>query len=98
MKYLAASMLCVLLAGSAAVLAAPIPELPEQDTSPSWVVVYRWKQDNPNMPDCRIYVVVKAAQEGEAAVKAFRFLQDKLAAQAADSLTFVEAQKRDDGK
>ncbi len=72
--------------------------LAPQQTEPRWTVVFRFAEDNPTMPDARIYVVVRARQEGEAAIKANKYLFDKLSVAAAEKIIYVEAQKREDGK
>lgn len=97
MKYLAASMLAVLLAGSAAVWAVPLP----QDTNPAWTVTFRFKHPVTGpapKAEIRIYVSVRALQEGEAAILAHEALAEKLAMDSIKELMYLEAQKREDGK
>lgn len=87
MKYLTA--LFLLLAGSA----------PEQQTEPAWTVVFYFRQDKPlQTADIRVYVSVRAHQEGEAAIKAHDAVCEKLALDSIKSLVYLEAQKREDGK
>lgn len=86
MKYLAA--LFLLMAGSTT----------EQQTEPAWTVVFYFRQDRPNVADIRVYVSVRAHQEGEAAIKAHDAVCEKLALDSIKSLVYLEAQKREDGK
>lgn len=96
MKYLAASMLCVLAAGSAAVWAVP---LPEQQTEPAWTVTFRFRQENPlQTAEIRVYVSVRGHSEGEASIKAHDAVCEKLALDSIKNLIYLEAQKREDGK
>lgn len=63
-------------------------------TRPKWTCVYTWKQPNVPEPDTRIYVLVDADNEGDAAIKSFKHLSEKLTTTATERLIFVEAQRR----
>ena len=79
-------------------LLAALLLMPAQQSEPLWTVVFRFKQDNVNLPECRIYIMVRASQEGEAAIKANRYIMEKLSIAAQESIIYVEAQKREDPK
>lgn len=81
-----------------AVLLLPPQAKPPQITEPHYTVVFSMKAQNMFEPVCRIYVSVQAKTEGEASIRAYTYLQQKLSIPSAEQLEFSEAQKKDDGK
>lgn len=61
-------------------------------TDPEWTVVFTFKQPNIPQPMTRIYVVVNAKSEGEAAIIAQKHMAEKLTTQATEALIYLEAQ------
>lgn len=62
-----------------------------------WAVVFKFKAKPLNEapdPEIRIHLLVQGATEGEAAIAAHKAIAEKLTAQSADRLEFVEAQKK----
>ncbi len=86
MKYLLAALLLLPQAG------------PPKASDPLWNTVWTFKVSNVFDPTCRIYVSVNARTEGEAAIRAHKYICDKLSIPAADTLEFVEAQQRQPDK
>lgn len=71
---------------------------PPKVTEATFTVVFSMKQLNMFEPVCRIYVSIQGKTEGEAAIRAYTYLQQKLSIPSAEQLEFSEAQKKDDGK
>lgn len=85
-------LILVLIAIGALWMAA---DAQDKKTQPYWVVVFRFAQTDTPGPDARIYVSVNAAQEGEAAIAAHKFLSEKLTTHAAEKLVYLEAQRKE---
>jgi len=66
-------------------------------TGSAWTVVFKFKPkplNEPAGPDIRIYIMVDAKTEGEAAINAHKAISERLTAQAADALEFLESQQK----
>lgn len=75
---------------SAILLACPQSRV----TDPEWTVVFTFKQPNVAEPATRIYVVVHAKSEGEAAIYAQKHMTEKLTTTATERLIYLEAQMK----
>lgn len=94
MRRLIALALVVFLVGAlGALLCIPV-DAQERVTDPEFTVVFQFKKNDVPQPFVRIYVLVKARTEGEAAIKAHRAMSEKLTTQAADQLEYIEAQQK----
>jgi len=86
----------LVLAASIAIFLISIADA-QSAAGSAWTVVFRFKSKPLNEapdPDIRIYVLVDGKTEGEAAINAHKALSDKLIAQAADRLEYVESQAK----
>lgn len=63
-------------------------------TGRKFTVTFMFKQPNVPEPDTRIYVLVDAANDGDAAIKAYKHLSEKLTTTATERLIFLEAQRK----
>ena len=63
-------------------------------TGSKFTVVFSFVQPNVPEPDTRIYVLVDADNEGEASIKAYKHLAEKLTINATEKLKFVESQRK----
>ena len=68
-------------------------QAPPKVSDPLWNVVFKFK-DSDTEPTCRIHISVNAKTEGEAAIRANKYLSEKLSIAACEKLEFVEAQPR----
>lgn len=84
--WLSGALACVLCLGIA------IPQ--ETSTNTSYVVVFEFKGLDNTKPTVRINCVVVANTEGEAVIRAYKYLADSMLAANQDRLVFLEAQKR----
>lgn len=75
----------------AAFLLMPTQEL---SPSPSYVVVFELRQLGPASPTVRVNCVATGNSEGEATIKAFKYLSENAFPGALDKLAFIEAQRR----
>ena len=66
----------------------------ENSLSPTFVVVFELKTIKQGAPTIRINCVVTALTEGEASVKAFKYLSENVFQGAIDKVVFLEAGKR----
>jgi hypothetical protein len=98
MKFLCKAGLALLLIFAAAVVAMLlcIPAEGQSVTKPQYTVTFRFKpQANIQVqPEARIYILVDASTEGEAAINAHKFISEKLTTNAAENLQFLEAQRK----
>lgn len=94
MRKLIATVLVVFLACAVGALLCIPLDAQERVTDPDWTVVLQFKKNDVPQPFVRIYVLVKARTEGEAAIKAHRFMSEKLTTQAADQIEYMEAQQK----
>ena len=63
-------------------------------TGRKYTVTFKFKQPNVQEPDTRIYVLVDAPNEGEAAIRAYKHLSERLTTTATEKLEFLEAQQK----
>lgn len=92
---LVATFFIIILAASLAILCLCADA--QSTTGPQWTIVFRFKPkplNEPADPDIRIYVLVDGTTEGGAAINAHKALAEKLTAQSADRLEFVESQRK----
>ena len=92
-KLMAVALVVFLACALGALLCIPL-DAQERVTDPDFTVVFQFKKNDSPQPFVRIYVLVKARTEGEVAIKAHRFMAEKLTTQAADQLEFQEAQQK----
>jgi hypothetical protein len=104
-RQLTVATLTVFLLGIAAVMAVPIPpavelqclegeaveQAPPTVTGDAYTVVFNFKRKTPMDLLCRIYVSVNARNEGDAAIRAHKFVSEKMTNIAVDDLEFQEA-------
>lgn len=88
-----AMVLAVILVASVLVLLCQDTEA-QSATHAQYTCVFRFTQGNVPAPECRLYVVVDGGTEGEAAINAHKFLQDRLTIDACAKLQFLEAQRK----
>lgn len=80
---------------SALLLGSTLPQAQQPKiTEPLYTVVFCFKEKNMFDPSCRIYISVHAPNEGTAAIRANKYISEKLSIPAAEALEFVEAQER----
>ena len=66
----------------------------ENSLSPTFIVVFELKTIQQGAPTVRINCVVTALTEGEASIKAFKYLSENVFQGAIDKVVFLEAGKR----
>lgn len=100
MKRFAGSMIfavfALVLAASIAIFLISAAEA-QSATAAAYTVVFKFKAkplNEPAGPDIRIYILVDAKTEGEAAINAHKALSERLTAQATDALEFLESQQK----
>jgi hypothetical protein len=94
MRRLIALVLIIFLVGTLGALSTIPLDAQERVTDPEWTVVLQFKKQDVPQPFVRIYVLVKARTEGEAAIKAHSHMAEKLTTQAAAALEYMEAQQK----
>lgn len=95
MRKLAIATIIVFAAGIAAVLAIPLEaQQPPKVTDPEYTVVFTFKKKTAVDSLCRIYILVSAKTEGEAAIRAHKYLSERLSVAAVEDIDFQEAQLR----
>lgn len=92
MRRLMAVALLVFLVGCVGALLCVPVDAQERVTDPEWTVVFQFRKQDVPQPFVRIYVLVRAKTEGEAAIKANTHMSEKLTTQAASALEYMEAQ------
>lgn len=86
--------LAILSLGGAILVSATAQERPDV-TKPEWAVRFEMGRKDPlKDPLCHVSLVVRATCEGEAVMKAIRYLQMQLAVDTFDRLNFYDAQER----
>lgn len=71
-----------------------VPAEAQSVTRKKYTATYMFEPGNVPGPDVRIYVLVDADNEGDAAIKSYRCLAEKLTIGATEKLKFLEAQQR----
>lgn len=84
-------MRCLLLA---TLLLFPQQETPREVTKSDYVVVFTLRKVNLLDPEVRIHMLVKADSEGEATLKGYRYMYERVSLKTSDDLVFVEAQRK----
>ncbi len=86
-KLIAAALMCLTLAAGQ----VPPPPAPPKGVQDDFTVVFGFKPKNAGDPVCRIYLMVKGRSEGEAAIRAQRYLSERIAIGAMEDLEYLEA-------
>ena len=63
-------------------------------TGKKFTVTFRFKQGNVPEPEVRVYILIDAKNDGDAAIEAYKRLAEKLTVAAQEKLEFLEAQQK----